>query len=158
MQPSSNLRKQRKKIDSSIFEQIKRLYKSKTKQELAEITGVGISAITNCIRKIETCDAEEAYFSALYKKPGAKRRDKRLLHTEIRNIVGNDNSLTQKGVQEKLSLPFSLPQLSREFKAMGLKRKRLKKSLKPYWQYRAKMKKTSFVREYQVKDQDQSSF
>ncbi|KAI5152218.1 hypothetical protein ENBRE01_2660 [Enteropsectra breve] len=94
MQPSSNLRKQRKKLDSSIFEQIKRLYKSKTKQELAEITGVGLSAITNCIRKIETSDAEEAYFSALYKKPDAKRRDKRHLHTEIRNIVGNDNSLT----------------------------------------------------------------
>ena len=42
-------------------------------------------------------------------------------------MMGNDNSLTLKGCQEKLTHRVSLPQLSRDFKASGLTRKRIKK-------------------------------
>jgi len=45
------------------------------------------------------------------------------LHVEIREIIGNDNSLTQVGLKEKLTKHISLAQLCREVKAAGLKRK-----------------------------------
>ena len=42
-------------------------------------------------------------------------------------MMGKDNSLTLKGCQEKLTHRVSLPQLSGDFKASGLTRKRIKK-------------------------------
>ena len=41
--------------------------------------------------------------------------------------MGNDNFLTLKGCQEKLTHGVFLPQLSRDFKASELTRKRIKK-------------------------------
>ena len=54
-------------------------------------------------------------------------KDKMDLHNCIRDIMGNDNSLTLKGCIEQGSLNISKSKLSREFKAAGLTRKRLKK-------------------------------
>ena len=41
--------------------------------------------------------------------------------------MGNDNSLTQTGCHEKLTINFSVSQISREFKATRLTRKRIEK-------------------------------
>ena len=79
------------------------------------------------IRKIESHEGEELSFSNIYKKFGRNKKDKSQLYTEIRSIIGNDNSLTLKGCQEKLTHMVSLPQLLRDFKASRLTRKRIKK-------------------------------
>ena len=92
-------RKQRVCLNRDNFEQIKRLYKIKTKNELLEITNLGISALKNLTRKIESYDgADEPTFDVLYKKLGRKRKNKNELHNEIRSIMGNDDSLTLKRV------------------------------------------------------------
>jgi len=115
-------------VNHEKFNQIKRLYTSKSKKELLEITALSLNALNVAIRRIEECKSEtEATFENLYAKPGRKKSAKLTLHSEIRSIIGNDNSLTQVGCRELLSTKISLPQLCREVKAAGLSRKRLKK-------------------------------
>ena len=127
MSQQSQQRKTRVLINEKTFDQVKRLYKIKSKKELLEITNLSISALNNLIRKIESHEGEELSFSNIYKKSGRNKKDKSELYTEIRSIMGNDNSLTLKGCQEKLTHRVSLPQLSRDFKASELTRKRIKK-------------------------------
>lgn len=80
------------------------------------------------IRKIENNENQnDATYESAYAKPGRKKIPKDALHTEIRSIMGNDNSLTQIGCKEKLSKEISLSQLCKEMKSAGLTRKRLKK-------------------------------
>jgi len=120
-------RKKRVMINAEVFNQIKRLYKSRSKLEIMEITSLSKNAVNEAIRKIENCECSEPQFETLYKKVGRKKLNKESLHNEIRNIMGNDNSLTQKGCQEKLSINISTTKLCREIKLAGLTRKRLKK-------------------------------
>jgi len=120
-------RKTRVILNVEIFNQLKRLHKSKSKLELMEITSLRRNAVNEAIRKIESSEHNDPQFENLYKKSGRKRINKRGLHNEIRNIMGNDNSLTQKGCQQKLSVNLSVSQINRKFKAVGLIRKRLKK-------------------------------
>ena len=51
------------------------------------------------------------------------------LYSQIRNIVGNDNSLRQSGIHEVLEIKISKSQLDRDIKAAGLVRKRFKNEL-----------------------------
>ncbi|KAF7685286.1 hypothetical protein CDIK_3965, partial [Cucumispora dikerogammari] len=59
--------------------------------------------------------------------PERKKNNNEAIHVELRSIMGEDNSLTLAGCKAKISSNFSIPQLSRHFKAVGLTRKRLKK-------------------------------
>lgn len=120
-------RKQRVVINASLFSQIKRFYKSKTIEELMEITSISRNSMYEAIRKIENSEESDPSFEALYKKPGRKSIEKSILHMNTRDIMGNDNSLTQVGCKELLRTKISYPQLCREVKAAGLSRKRLKK-------------------------------
>ncbi|KAI5152187.1 hypothetical protein ENBRE01_2637 [Enteropsectra breve] len=102
----------------------------KNLKKLAEFTGVSYSAISRCVRKIESSETSEPQYTDLFNKPGKKQQDKTALHTEIRNIIGNNNSLILIGVRERLSVNISASQVCQEFKAAGLKRKRKKKKEK----------------------------
>jgi len=92
-----------------------------------DITLLSKNALNDAIRRLEKSESCDPRFEDLYGKAGRKFQNKSSLHTKIREIMGNDNSLTQRGCKELLPTPVSLPQLSREFKAAGLSRKRLKK-------------------------------
>ena len=120
MSQQSQQRKTRVLINEETFNQVKRLFKTKSKKELLEITSLSISALNSLIRKIESHEGEELSFSNIYKKSGRNKKDKSELYAEIGSIMGNDKSLTLKGCQEKLTHGVSLPQLSRDFKASGL--------------------------------------
>ena len=73
------------------------------------------STLKNLIRKIESHEVEKLSISNIYKKSGRNKKDKSELYTEIRSIMGNNNALTLKGCQEKLTHRVSLSQLSRDF-------------------------------------------
>ncbi len=125
MTNSSN-RKTRVVTNSEIFEQVKRLYKTKSKRELLEITSLSKSALNKLIRKLETYEiSDEPSFENLFNTPGRKKKDKNALHSEIRSLFGNDNSLTQRGCNYKLATSISSSTFSREVKAAGLSRKRI---------------------------------
>ncbi|KAG0422375.1 hypothetical protein DMUE_6217, partial [Dictyocoela muelleri] len=121
-------RKARVPMKKDVFDQVKRLYKTKSKEDLIEITSLSRTALNVLIKKIETFEGEkDPTFEDLYKISGRKKKNKESLHTEIRSIIGNDNSLTLLGCIEKLSTNISISQLSREIKSAGLSRKRIKK-------------------------------
>ena len=88
MSQQSQQRKTRVLINEETFDQVKRLYKIKSKKELLEITNLSISALNNLIRKIESHDGEELSFSNIYKNSGRNKKDKSELYTEIRSIMG----------------------------------------------------------------------
>ena len=119
-------RKPRIALNEEKFSTILRSYKLMPAKELAQLVELSYSTVIKTIQKIETCDGDATY-QPLYKKPGRKRIDKKPLYTEIIDHFGNDNSLIQVELKEKLSVPRSLEQLSRDVKAANLKRKRLKK-------------------------------
>ena len=83
-------RKTRVILNAEIFNQLKRLYKSKSKLESMEITSLSRNAINKAIQKIESSEHNDSQFENLYNKSGRKRINKRGLHSEIRNIMGND--------------------------------------------------------------------
>ena len=120
-------RKLRVCVNPENFEQVKRLYKIKTKKELMEITNLGISALNSLIKKFESNDGdEEPTYNVFYGKSGRKK-NKNEHFNKICFIMGNDNSLTLRGCKEKLTTPVSISQLSRNMKGAGLSRKRIKK-------------------------------
>lgn len=123
---TNNNRKPRTLMTIERFELIKRFYKSRPKRELVELTGLCLRSIEKAIDKIDNCEGECQYQN-LYAKPGRKKVNKSSLHVEIKSIMANDNTLTQKGCIEKLSNPISKSAISREIKLAGLSRKRLKK-------------------------------
>lgn len=128
MSNENSQRKQRLNMTSSMFSQIKRLYKLKTRKELMEITSLSKAALNVAIRKIESYANGDATFNALYKSAGRKRSIKDALNTEIRSLMGNDNSLTQVGCRERLqNSNISLSTMCRAVKEAGLSRKRLKR-------------------------------
>ena len=88
MSQQSQQRKTRVLINEETFDQVKRLYKIKSKKELLEITNLSISALNNLIRKIESQESEELSFSNVYKTSGRNKKDKSELYTEIRSIMG----------------------------------------------------------------------
>ncbi len=53
-------------------------------------------------------------------KSQVEKEDKSDLHTEIRNITGDDNLLTQCGCMEKTKLQIRLPSLSNNIKEVRL--------------------------------------
>ncbi len=67
-------------------------------------------------------DADPVY-ETLFQKLDRKLKDKSELHSEIKYIFDRDNSLTQVGLKEKLSVNLSLSQINREVKNCKLKRK-----------------------------------
>ncbi len=120
-------RKQRTVLSKEKFEQILRFCETKSLKELAELTNLSYSTIVKAIQKLSKLpeDADPVY-EALFQKPGRKLKDKSELHSEIKDIFDRDNSLTQVGLREKLSVNLSLSQINREVKNCELKRKRLK--------------------------------
>lgn len=120
-------RRHRVAMNETTFNMIKKWNTTKSIHELVELTGLTRNVIYVAIRKIVAHNANNPSYESVYGKSGRKRLIKTELHCEIRNIVGNDNSLTQKGVLSQLNDSISLSQLCREFKAAGLSRKRLKR-------------------------------
>ena len=85
--PEENKRRKTRVVRTqSIFNQIKRLYKVKSKDELLEITSLSKAALNTSIRKIELCENEPT-FETLYKSAGRKREDRSTLHTELRSLL-----------------------------------------------------------------------
>ena len=119
-------RKPRVTLNEEKFNTILRSYKNMPPAELAQLIGLSYSSVIKAIAKIETCENDPSY-QTLYSKPGRKKKDKTGLYSEIIKCFGNDNSLTQVGLREVLSVDRSLAQISRDVKAANLKRKRLKK-------------------------------
>ena len=108
-------------MNRELFEQVKRLSKTKSKSELLDITSLSKNVLNVLIRKIENFEGSmEPTFEELYGKPGRKKMNKDALHREIRQIMGNDNSLTQVGCRDKLHVDISLSQICKEFKEIGL--------------------------------------
>ena len=121
-------RKVRVPINSNIFMQIKRFYKLKTKKELMEIYQISKTTLNTAIRKIESCENHDATFETLYMRAGRRPKDCTALHTEIRSLLGEDNSLTQIGCRERMqNSSISLSTMCRLVKGAGLSRKRLKR-------------------------------
>lgn len=105
---------------------IKMLYTEKPAREIASLTKLSYSTVIKTIKKIVD-SSDEVHFNEIFSKPGRKPTNNVSLYSEIRDIVGNDNSLTQVGIRERLSRRISQPQISRHLKNAGLKRKRLRK-------------------------------
>lgn len=121
-------RKRRVVINPSIFDQIKRLYKQKSKEEMLEITSLSKSALNAAIRKIESFENDNPTFEALYKRAGRNKGNRDSLHAEIRTVFGNNNSFTQVGCRELLqNSSISLATMCRAVKEANLTRKRLKR-------------------------------
>ncbi|KAF7699615.1 hypothetical protein CDIK_1123 [Cucumispora dikerogammari] len=120
-------RKGKTLMSRGTFEQVKRLYKSKTKEEIMEITLLSRSALNVLIRKIESFEnINDLTFESVYGKPERKKNNNEAIHVELRFMIGKDNFLILAGCKEKIFSNFSIPQLSRHFKAPGLQEKRLK--------------------------------
>ncbi|KAG0436827.1 hypothetical protein DMUE_4030 [Dictyocoela muelleri] len=93
-----------------------------------EITGSGKSALLDEIHRIETYDDENPTFEKLYKKVGRKTSDKQALHADIKSLMRDNNSLSQKGCREFLTNNMiSISQLCREFKRQDNKKTAKKK-------------------------------
>ncbi len=122
-----NSRKRRVMINKDKFGLIKKFYKFKTKTELLEITGVSRSSLNKIIARLSSEGGNDLTFENAFKKTGRKIKNKENLHCEIRNVMGNDNSLTQTGCLEKLTTSISKTTLCREIKFAGLSSKGLKK-------------------------------
>ena len=123
----TNQRKKRILMTEDRFNQVKRLYKSKTKKELIEIMGISLNSLNEAIRKIEHASDDDPKFKEVYKKAGRKPIEKSGRISNILNIFGSDNSLTIRGCIEKLDLNISKSQVARDMIQAGLTRKRLKK-------------------------------
>ncbi|KAF7690793.1 hypothetical protein CDIK_2629 [Cucumispora dikerogammari] len=119
--------KTRTTVSRTIFEQVKQMWRIKTKEELMDITPLGRTAINVLISKIEK--NENLSFEDLYFKAGQKKKCKEAPHAETRSTLRNDNSLTLRGCKDKILVSLSIPQLSREIKSAGMARKRIKKKI-----------------------------
>ncbi|KAF7701487.1 hypothetical protein CDIK_0801 [Cucumispora dikerogammari] len=117
-------RKTRTTISRIIFEQVKRMWKRKTKKELMDITSLSRTAINVLISKIEK--NEILSFEDFYFKARRKKKCKEALRTEIMSTLGNDNS-TLRGCKDKILVSLSIQQLSREIKPASMTKKRIKK-------------------------------
>ncbi|KAF7685979.1 hypothetical protein CDIK_3272 [Cucumispora dikerogammari] len=118
-------RKTRTTTSRTIFKQEKRMWKTKTKKELMDITSSGRTAINVLISKIEK--NESLSLKDFYSKASRNKKCKEALLAEIKSTLGNDISLTLKGCKYKISVSLSIPQLDREIKATSMTRKRIKK-------------------------------
>ena len=87
-------KKERVTVNLEIFDQVKQLYTTKTKQELLENTNLSLSTLNKLIGKIENFSQREPTFESSFKKARRKMKNKDFLHTKIRDIMGNKNSLT----------------------------------------------------------------
>ena len=124
-------RKPRKNINKEMVMTAKRLIEQNKKtQEIQEI--LDLSRATTC-RLIKEIVENENYIDSFDEKPSRESRnydkDKRIKES-IESILNKDNSLTQKGIQEKLreeNFQISQPSISLKLKAMKYSRKRLKK-------------------------------
>ena len=122
----SNNRKERKIFTKELFNWFLRIYKEKTNQELADLLNISYSRIAAIKKIVEESENVPAY-DEIFKKSGRKKIDKSDRFSKILDVFGNDNSLTQRGANEKLSLSLSKSQLSRDIKEAGLKRKRIRR-------------------------------
>ena len=66
----TNQRKKRILMTEDRFNQVKRLYKSKTKKELIEIIGINLNSLSEAIRKIEHASDDDPKFKEVYKNAG----------------------------------------------------------------------------------------
>lgn len=111
-----------------LFNLIIRMHGTTSKAELCQITNLSITAVNKAIRFIEETPEDEKPDFNLYSKPkGRKKKDKDFKYTAIRKKMGEDNSLTLRGCAEQLDYTISVSQMSRDVRAAGLKRKRLRK-------------------------------
>lgn len=123
-------RKGRRRITEDMFEQIKRWNdKGKSVIEMAELSDVCVSTVYNTVRKIEEHHDTISY-PELYKKSGIPHKDYSSTFDLIRRIIGDDASLTQKGIQCQLKeegVDLSVSSICLILKKAGISRKRLKK-------------------------------
>ena len=127
---NSSIRKKRVIINESIFDLIKRLnHQNVNVSKIAEITELSKSAIYKALAKIE--EYPNLDFATIYGKPGRKKKKHPETVRKIKDIISEDQSLTQKGIQTKM-LEFyqenvGTSAVCRLLKEGGLKRKGLNK-------------------------------
>ena len=100
----------------------------RSKDELVTLTSISKTTINKLIKKLDEWEGEEdPSYEDFYVKRGRRIKDKSARYAEIRRVVCDDNSLTLRGCAAKLEYTVSIAQLSRDMKAAGFSRKRLKK-------------------------------
>ncbi|KAG0438974.1 hypothetical protein DMUE_2754 [Dictyocoela muelleri] len=125
---SNDLRKKRTTITKSHFYQIFRLRNNHNVSEISEITGSSLNSIYKLLKLFTEND--QVTFKEYNNIKGRLKLNKNILISKIINLYGNDNSLTHKGAQEKLSeenINLSMQKVGRIIKESGLKRKKIHK-------------------------------
>ncbi len=123
-------RKVRVMMNQSLFDLTKRLKHQNVKaSRIVEITGLSKSAVHKALAKID--ENPDSSFSMLYGQSGRPKKQNPVTVRNIKEILANDQSLTQEGVQTKMlethNEILSSSAIFRLLKEGGLKRKRLKK-------------------------------
>lgn len=126
---SNTQRKKLEKVTEAIFSQLKR-WKGvgKSVREMAQLSGVGKSAIYNAIRKFE--ENEPASYAELYKKRGFIPKDHSHSIDLIRRIIGEKATLTQQQIQVKLKaegMELPMRRIGALLNKARIKRKRVKR-------------------------------
>ena len=119
-------RKQKTCVTEEKINLIKLLYTQKSAKEIASTTNLSNPTVVKTIQRIVN-SSDEIAFNIIFSKSVKKPTDNSSLYSEIRDMDGNDNSLTQIGIQEKLSRMISQSYISKHLKKADLKRKRLRK-------------------------------
>ncbi|OAF70461.1 hypothetical protein A3Q56_01788 [Intoshia linei] len=124
-------RKQRTLLTRTTFNQITQLGNTEKPKQILTITNININTIYKVLKLYDESD-KKLRFSDYNKKKGKKKIDKSDLLQKIVEIVGNDNSITQIKVMEKLkekNIKVSKTEIFKLFKNANLTRKRIKKNL-----------------------------
>uniref|UniRef100_A0A0N5BMI8 Arg_repressor domain-containing protein n=2 Tax=Strongyloides papillosus TaxID=174720 RepID=A0A0N5BMI8_STREA len=101
-----------------------------SKKDISLITGLSISTVNKNLVKILNCSENDQPIESVIQQKGRKKVDRSLIYDKIAEIVQCDNSLTQRGIQEKLkeeNIHLAQYQISLFLKEMKITRKRLKK-------------------------------
>lgn len=123
-------KKPRVMMNESLFELIKRLVgQNVPATEIMQMTGQSKSTVYKAVSKIR--ENPDSSYSENYGKSGRPTTQHPDLVNKVKNIINEDQSLTQKGIQTKFEekFGFTLNQTSvcRLLKEAGLTRKRLKR-------------------------------
>lgn len=123
-------KKPRVMMNESLFELIKRLVgQNVPATEIMQMTGQSKSTVYKAVSKIR--ENPDSSYSENYGKSGRPTTQHPDLVNKVKNIINEDQSLTQKGIQTKFEEKFGFTpnqtSVCRLLKEAGLTRKRLKR-------------------------------
>ncbi len=127
---ASTPKKPRVMMNESLFELVKRLVQQNVSaNEIMQITGLSKSAVYKTIGKVR--EDPNSTYSDNYGSSGRPKKQHPDLVNKVKNIVNEDQSLTQRGIQTKFEENFGFTpnqtSICRLLKEGGVTRKRLKK-------------------------------